>query len=103
MMCPACGWEMRHTPKDELVQFTCKRGGCEYMATEEHMNSLTEDDITRIKKEIQETKRYREQQKANREIAAIERASKGIGINQTVHDVARKYKKMSSLSDFIKE
>jgi len=103
VQCPACNWDMKHTPNDQLVQYTCKRSACGYMATEEYMNNLTEKDITRIKKELQDTKRYREQQKANREIAAIEKARHEVDGKQTVHDISRKYKRMSAITDFVKE
>jgi len=104
MNCPVCDWDMSHTPDDQIVNWTCKRGNCGFMATDNYMNNLTDDDLIRIKKSADDTKIWREEQKAKREIQSIERTRKRIQRekedSESVHDIARRYKKISSLDDF---
>ena len=103
MKCPACDWEMRHLPNDQIANWICQRSSCGYMATDSYMNNLTKEDIAEIKKGIQTTKRHREQQRANREINAIEHAIEVVEKNETVYDIAREHQNISRLTDFIKE
>lgn len=103
MMCPKCQWDLKHNVNDQLAQWTCTKNNCDWMATDEFMDKLTDADRERIKKDIQDTIRYRQQVQAQREIDKIEQARQSVKDKQTVYDVARKYKGIANIQDFMRE
>ena len=103
MKCPKCDWDLNHTPKDDIAQWKCPRHGCDWMATGDYMRGLTDKDVARIKKEVEDTIRFRQKQQADREVAVIEAARKAVEDEKTVHDIAREHKGMASIMDFAKE
>lgn len=101
--CPKCQWKLKQNKNDQLAQWTCTKSNCDWMATDKYMESLTKKDYERIQQEIQDTIRFRQNQQAQREIDKIEQARQSIEDKQTVHDVARKYKGIANIQDFMRE
>ena len=103
MNCPKCNWDLKYNEKDEFAQWKCSRNSCDWLATDKYMRGLTDKDVARIKKEVEDTIRFRQKQQADREVAVIEAARKAVEDEKTVHDIAREHKGMASIMDFAKE
>lgn len=100
-VCPLHPWQtLKHTPNDDIKQWECS---CGWMATNEFIQSMTPEKMAQIKKEHEDSQRFREEDSARRQAdrieAQMERAQRQ---GDMIRGAVEKHKNIKPITDYIK-